>query len=123
MEQAEKQEDRDKAKFAASVSELVHSLFIPYKFVQYLNVVYAKTVTKPEITDYSCDLFYRKFRDDIYSGDEHVFRKGIIRILNDNKTNKIFDDVPKKLADHIKKHLLTDDEFHVVAEAYGINSD
>ena len=125
LEQAEKQEktprNRDKAKFAASASELVHSLFIPYKFVQYLNVVYAKTVIKPEITDYSCDLFYRKFRDDIYSGDEHVFRKGIIRILNDNKTNKIFDDVPKKLADHIKKHLLTDDEFHVVAEAYGIS--
>lgn len=117
---AAKVENAGNFKETPAARRLIHNLFVPYKFVQYLNVVYSKTVLTNELPDYSCAQFYHRFRKKIYSDDEAVFQQGIIEILNRNQVTKIFDDVPTGLAMRIKDKPLQSDEFPVVAEAYGI---
>lgn len=75
---------------ADKAAELIRRKFIPYKFIQYLNIVLIKTTgDKADIPGYSAKEFYDKFARDVYgatAGDLKDLHEGMIEILHDNYT-------------------------------------
>lgn len=130
---------KDNDSISDEAKELIRKKFIPYKFVQYLNIVRKKTTAEkpsdePELKNYSANDFYQKFVKEVCNNSEDELRKGMIEILNDNyrHTNSIKnskgsrepkhsyfkgyygDDLPNEL----EKETIS---FEDIIKAYGLN--
>lgn len=74
LQMAKELADQGKMNLVDFWADVVVKELIPYKFVQYLNVVFKKTNTdkdagikdKPELEDYSCDMYYRSVIDYLF---------------------------------------------------------
>lgn len=107
------------------VKELINCKFIPFKFLQYLNIVYLKTIgTNPEIPDYSPNCFYKDFTDKVYPNDRGLLKEGIVAILKanykiisrDQNTGYYGEDLPGSLR-------IPDARFEDVREIFRIDED
>ncbi|MDE6333384.1 MAG: glycosyltransferase family 2 protein [Muribaculaceae bacterium] len=74
---------------ADKAAELISRRFIPYKFVQYLNIVRKKTTGKTkELAGYSAKAFYDKFVAEVYGPEADsgvVLKEGMMEILRENR--------------------------------------
>ena len=88
--------------------EVVAEKLIPYKFVQYLNIVYHMAIIEPEKLDgYSCKDFYDSILDYVLVGKdaaerdskEKKFQENILAIINDDDCYNILgpENFPMKL--------------------------
>lgn len=104
--------------------KLIKEKFIPYKFVQYLNIVRKKTSGKNrEIENYSCCEFYERFVQYVYEGDRETFNNGIICILKESynlscqhHTGYYGNDLPSAIEE--KKDKIS---FNDIKDAYELN--
>lgn len=104
--------------------QVIRYLFIPYKFMQYFNIVKMKTDNPgTAFIGYSPKKFYDHFVKEVYGGDEKAvndFRLGILKILEDNYRLSQKDRngyYGKDLPDSLKKEGVT---FMDVQKAFGL---
>lgn len=100
--------------------DVIVEKFIPYKFVQYLNGLHQK-ILKKEAVGCTCADFLRHFEEEVYPDDKEILRKGIVDILNDNKTKGYFEDVPKEISTAYNDNRVFElGDFNEIAGFYGI---
>ena len=68
--------------------DLIIRKFIPYKFIQYLNIVLKKTSgNEKEIPNYSAREFFELFTSTVYGGEKNemkILREGMMEIIHEN---------------------------------------
>lgn len=75
----------DTHRLSPEARRVIMEKFVPYKFVQYLNIIKKKTDSGDEaLAGYTPRHFYDKFVDKIYGGDEAMFDSYILEILKEN---------------------------------------
>lgn len=73
------------ANLPTEVVEMIRNRFIPYKFIQYLNIVLKKTTgEKPELPGFSTLEFYDNFVEKVYNGNYNELLQGMIEVLDEN---------------------------------------
>lgn len=111
--------------------EVVTEKLIPYKFVQYLNIVYDKTINKEELVDYSCKQFYGKILGYVLGGKdaaekdskERQFQDDILALIADEECYNTLgeENFPESLRmKSLQKKKTREEKWELVAGAYKI---